>query len=99
MKTRTNQISRFIGAFALAFVLSAGLTVAAAPAGGNEGAQGAGKAIQRCLDGLVAECLPGLGGERGVNLRRFAVFDRVAENRVAVHVSFAGSEPRRARSK
>ena len=32
MKTRTNQISRFIGAFALAFVLSAGLTVAAAPA-------------------------------------------------------------------
>ncbi len=32
MKTRTNQISRFIGAFALAIALSAGLTFGGAPA-------------------------------------------------------------------
>jgi hypothetical protein len=46
----------------------------------DEGIDGGGKAVLLGEDGLVADVLPGLGGEQGVDARRLAVADRVAEH-------------------
>src|SRR5690606_27640990 len=55
------------------------------PAVGAKVGDGPCKAVDRREQRLIAQFLPGLAGKRGVDLRRLAVGDRVADDGVAVH--------------
>ena len=58
--------------------------VGPAPARRDERGDAIHKAVERRQDGLVRHVLPGLAGERSMNLRGFGVGDGVPENGVAI---------------